>query len=96
MSGKAARSTANTFQETKQLAERANVKNFVFGPTADVVSCAVGQARVGRASPREARPEHGREEQRALRGGRAPFIGKPGVSSPSRARGFPSFLKRRS
>ena len=25
------------FQETKQLAERANVKNFVFGPTADVV-----------------------------------------------------------
>ena len=25
------------FQETKQIAERANVKNFVFGPTADVV-----------------------------------------------------------
>jgi peptide/nickel transport system substrate-binding protein len=25
------------FQETKQLAERANVKNFVYGPTADVV-----------------------------------------------------------
>ena len=25
------------FQETKQLAERANVRNFVFGPTADVV-----------------------------------------------------------
>ena len=25
------------FQETKQIVERANVKNFVFGPTADVV-----------------------------------------------------------
>ena len=25
------------FQETKQVAERANVKNFIFGPSADVV-----------------------------------------------------------